>query len=305
MFVEYKYWVEKSDPKPFLTVRDELATIARQGDHFRRIVDPKKEDVLFSLVTFLDQFDITTVHSLLLYLLDNNLPPNEWKEISIVLESFLLRRAVCDMTTKNYNRVFLKLIQFLRSNGISSQNISKHLSELSGESVEWPKNDRFRDAWQNHHAYKTLQSRRIIHILLRLNNIYLTNKNEQIIVKNPLTVEHLLPKNWIENWLLPDGTKGLMPQEISNYQRNDPRVIATLQRNEILETLGNLTLLTQPLNSSISNNSWKDKKIQLLNASLLPINQQLHSIEFWDEQAIKNRSNLLFEQAIKIWPGPE
>ena len=58
LFVEYKYWIEKDHP--FSTVRDELATLARQGDDFRRIIEPKKEDSLFPLATFLERFDIST-----------------------------------------------------------------------------------------------------------------------------------------------------------------------------------------------------------------------------------------------------
>ena len=36
--------------------------------------------------------------------------------------------------------------------------------------------------------------------------------------------------------------------------------------------------------------------------SLLPINQQLHEIEVWDEEAIANRGNALLERALKLWP---
>ena len=60
LFVEYKFWIEKQ--KPFTTVRDELATLARQGDHFRRIVEPKEGDIIFPLVTFFDRFDIRTTY---------------------------------------------------------------------------------------------------------------------------------------------------------------------------------------------------------------------------------------------------
>ncbi len=65
-----------------------------------------------------------------------------------------------------------------------------------------------------------------------------------------------------------------------------------------------LTILTQPLNSAVSNSSWENKKSGLLNASLLPINQSLSAFEIWDEAMIETRSEELFERAMTIWPGP-
>ena len=69
--------------------------------------------------------------------------------------------------------------------------------------------------------------------------------------------------------------------------------------------MGNLTILTQELNSSVSNGGWVTKKPALLAASLLPINQKLHAVEHWDESAIELRSDELFAIAITAWPGPQ
>ena len=302
LFVEYKFWIDKQ--KPFPTVRDEVATLARQGDDFRRIVEPKQEDIIFLLVTFLDRFDIRTTYPLLLHMLDTSLTDAQWKEISVILESYLLRRAVCGQTTKNYNRVFLTLTRYLRRDGTSPENVLKYFSELTGESTEWPTDEAFRSAWQSQHAYQTLQNPKIVHILRRLNDTYLSSKSEYISINSPLTVEHILPQRWLGYWPLPDGSKGLTSQELWDSQPGDPRADATRRRNAMLQTFGNLTILTQALNSSVSNSGWKDKKLELLRASLLPINQELHAVESWDEITIEERSKVLFERAIKIWPGP-
>jgi len=58
------------------------------------------------------------------------------------------------------------------------------------------------------------------------------------------------------------------------------------------------------LNSSVSNSAWTTKKPELLKSSLLPINQQLHGVEVWDETAIVNRGRELFERARLIWSAP-
>lgn len=302
LFVEYKFWIEKE--KPFATVSNEIATLARQGDDFRRIIEPKKDDVLYSLATFLNGFDISTAYPLLLCLLDAGIDDAQWEAISVILESYLLRRAVCDLTTKNYNRIFLTLTRSLRRDGPSPANIQKYLSDLTGESTEWPTDEVFLNAWQSKHAYQILQNPKIVHVFRRLNDTYLDSKSEQISIHSPLTVEHILPQNWLEHWPLPDGSNGLKFSELRESQPGDPRAEATKRRNMMLQTFGNLTILTQALNSSVSNSGWKNKKPALLTASLLPINQQLHAIESWDETAIEERSKALFARAIKIWPGP-
>jgi hypothetical protein len=41
-----------------------------------------------------------------------------------------------------------------------------------------------------------------------------------------------------------------------------------------------------------------------MNASLLPINQQLHQANTWDENAIGKRGDDLLKRAMTIWPRP-
>ena len=86
--------------------------------------------------------------------------------------------------------------------------------------------------------------------------------------------------------------------------KDDARAEATRKRNAALQTLGNLTILTQGLNSSVSNSAWPVKKPELLRHSLLPINQQLHDVAAWDEAAIAARSDALLARALSVWPRP-
>jgi len=302
LFVEYKYWIQIKHP--FSAVHEELATLARQRDAFRRLLEPQKEDPLYELASFLASYDISTVYPLILFLLDAELSDDDWNEVSTVLESYLLRRAVCNLTTKNYNRNFLALTRFLQQNGPSPGHVREYLSGLSGESTEWPTDDAFFKAWQTNPVYELLGNSKMVHILKRLSDSYLSNKTEHLSIANPLTIEHILPQAWLDNWPLPDGSKGLTVQDLLESKEGDARAEATTRRNSVLHTVGNLTILTQPLNSAVSNSAWPVKKPQLLQASLLPINQQLHQYETWDEGAIERRGKELFERAKVIWPAP-
>jgi hypothetical protein len=278
------------------------------------------------LATFLDVFDVRTCYPLLLHLFDAQLSDGQWREVSGILESYLVRRAICGLPTKNYNRVFLNLTRFLMQEGTSVEAICIYLSEkLSGESTVWPNDDRFGEAWNTAYIYQNLPfPKRIVHILLRLNETYLTNKQEDITINSPLTVEHILPRNWIEHWSLADGSRGLTPHELwdagaSQVSVADLGVILdgaepqpspeekragdTRRRNTALQTLGNLTIVVQPLNSAISNSGWSVKKPELLK-SLLPLNQQLYSVKKWDEDAITRRGRELFDRALQLWAAP-
>lgn len=300
LFVEYKFWVDRE--RPFATVRDELATLARQGDDFRRIIEPKKDDALYRLASFLDVFDIRTAYPLLLTLLDVGITEPQWSEVTVTLESYLLRRAVCGLTTKNYNRTFLGHTRSLRRDGVTPENLGTILAQQTGESAEWPSDDAFKNAWWTRHAYQTLNNPKIVYILKRLSDTYFGNKMEHVSVEGPLTVEHILPQQWISNWPLPDGSQGMTAKELWDAPIDDPRAQATRERNTLLQTLGNLTVLTQPLNSAASNSAWINKKPELLRHSLLPINQKLYDYATWDEKAIHQRADELFRRALNLWP---
>jgi hypothetical protein len=147
-----------------------------------------------------------------------------------------------------------------------------------------------------------LNNPKIVHILKRLSDTYLTGKNEAVTVENALTVEHILPQQWEEKWLLADGSKGLTTTELWTADKDEARANASRKRNQALQTFGNLTILTQSLNSSVSNSPWNLKKPELLKHSLLPINQLLHDVSTWDETAIALRSDDLLARALKVWP---
>jgi hypothetical protein len=201
LFVEYKYWIERN--QPFKTVRDELEMLAAQGDAFRRLMDPQPDDPVYSLANFLMDFEIGMAHPLLLMLLDTDLTSEQWTRISTTLESYLLRRAICDLPTKNYNRVFLSITKQLREAGPSPETLEAALTAYTGESTEWPKDRAFRSAWKHSDTYRRLGGARCIHVPKRLNWTYFDKKMEQVRIESALSVEHLMPQSWPDYWPLP------------------------------------------------------------------------------------------------------
>lgn len=209
-------------------------------------------------------------------------------------------------TAKAYNRIFLNLVKLLRkASAASAPDVTvAALADLTGESSAWPTDEAFATAWMNRPAYEDLNNAKLTHILARLNGTYLTSKTEQPTIESELTIEHIMPRSWIENWPLPNGARGMTWQELFDAAPDDPRAVATRARDRAIHTFGNLTIRTQALNSSASNGEWPVKKPALLEVSLLPLNQQLYGYASWDEEAISRRGRELLERALRIWPGP-
>lgn len=299
LYVEYRHWLERE--KPFPDVETELATLARQGDEFRRIIAPKDGDVIYRLCSFLDAYDIRTVYPLLLAILDADLGDAELTALSLVLESYFLRRAVCNLGTKNYNRICLTLTRSLRRDGFSAARLRELLIAQTGESGVWPDDAAFRESWLFKPLFGPLNNPKLVHLYTQLNQTYMSVKSEAVIFAAQPSVEHIMPQNWIANWPFEDGSQGMDDFELWEAPQDDPRAAATRKRDATVQTLGNLTILSTALNSSQSNYGWDQKRPAMMIHSLLPINQMLLETKTWDEAAILKRGNETFERALGIW----
>ncbi|MBP2431498.1 DUF262 domain-containing protein [Bradyrhizobium elkanii] len=299
LYVEYRHWLESA--KPFPNVTTELETLARQRDHFRRIIAPAEGDPIFELCSFLESYDIRTAYPLLLALLDAGLDNAQWNEVSAILESYLVRRAVCNLTTKNYNRIFLSVTKALQRDGLSPAQLRATLLGQAGDSTVWPDDATFRESWLHQRVYNTLNSARLVHLLRRLNQTYMSSKSEAFAFTSPPTIEHIMPQSWQENWALPDKSNGMTLAELLEATDNDPRAIATRKRDATIQTMGNLTILSTGLNAAQSNLAWAKKRPEMMKHSLLPINQSLLETSEWDEKSIAHRGLELFDRAAQIW----
>jgi hypothetical protein len=241
----------------------------------------------------LELMETTTVIPLLLELfkqVEKEATRVELRRILTDLESFLVRRMVCQMTTKNYNRLFLDLLSFLGQRGsFASADIRAFLVQQEGESTRWPTDAEFQESWLAIPAYRVLVRRRVRMLLEALNHGLHNEKTERVRISKTLTVEHLLPRSWEVYWPLP---------------ASDDLVEARNRRGTLLHTLGNLTLLTNALNPSVSNGAWLKKRAAILKHSALNLNRSLEEYDEWNEESILKRGRALFRVAKKIWPRP-
>jgi hypothetical protein len=241
----------------------------------------------------LDKLDTTTVYPILLEVVKRYNNPDGRKELQQILvdiESFFVRRAVCGLTAKGYNKLVTEWVKDLHgADEFSAAAIRKYLQKQEAEISRWPTDEEFRKAWLDIEFYKRLGGKRRM-ILEALETALHTGKTEKIKIERKLTLEHLLPREWEEHWPLPLGDGGAEVEKRSQ------------EREHLLHTVGNLTLLTKELNPSVSNGPWPKKLDAILKHSALNLNRSLPST--WNEEAIRARSDELFKIAIKVWPRP-
>jgi hypothetical protein len=237
--------------------------------------------------------DTTTVFPLLLEVFKaNRLPQNapEIEQVCTDLESFFVRRVVCGLTPKNYNRLFSEIVGKLReSKDFSAAAIRKFLLLQTAEISRWPTDDEFKRSWTALAFYKRIKRDVARMILEGIDAGFFTDKTEQLQIKAKLTIEHLMPQEWEKHWPLPV---------------TDSHEEAVRRRNERLHTVGNLTLLTKKLNPAVSNGAWKEKRVEILKHSAVNMNRQFQNVESWDECQITERTVAMFDVARKIWPYP-
>ncbi|KVE92381.1 RloF protein [Burkholderia vietnamiensis] len=301
LFVEYKYWIERD--KPFLTVEDELIALVNQRDSYRRIA-PDSDDQTFSkLAHFLDVFDVSTVYPPLLAMFDRGATEVEVLRAAEMLESYLIRRAVCGAETKAYNRIFMGLTRAIRESGPTAKVVYDYLSSLRSATDQWLSDEVFARAWMSSDIYNVLNNRRLTYILARVSETYRSAKTEVIKFDSQVTIEHVMPQSWIEHWPLQNGLQGVKDAWLRDEET--PEILASKRRDNLIHTFGNLTLITGSLNSAIKHGAWVEKRAGILANSVLPINGRLSQYDSWDEATIEQRGHELLERALKIWPRAE
>ena len=104
LFVEYKHWIDSQ--KPFSSVAGELQALANARENYRTFIAAPAGTLLGSFGRFLEIFDVGTINPLMLIIAEAKPTEVEWKAMLTSLESYILRRTVCGLPTKAYNRIF-------------------------------------------------------------------------------------------------------------------------------------------------------------------------------------------------------
>lgn len=196
------------------------------------------------------------------------------KDITTVLSwivSLTVRYSlICAKGTGNLETAYARAASLVRKPGTKLRDVKAILQDIC------PADQEFKLSF----CQKTLSTSRIIKYILA--KIECLQSNDDSLIPNPevLTIEHILPRKPSPAW----------PVRL----RKDP------VHKENVSLIGNLTILTEPMNRACESKSFLDKKVSY-SQSKYKITKSLCDISEWDETAIAARQKQLADLAARVW----
>ena len=298
LYADYKRFVAARN---FPTIADELKTLTLHAPTYRALVAPPPAGPMARLSRRLNTFDVSTAYALVFVIAASDATDQVKERLYDLIASYIIRRALCYVTSKNYNIVFADVAAHLKSNGVNEANFSHAFAiKIASEAAFFPDDDFFRAALLVRKQYEWVPRHRLRLILQELEFASRDKFNVDGTLQDGLQIEHVMPRTWQTNWPLPSGRTA--PADLKGEM--EPGMRSEVQaRLDLIDTLGNLTLLTPPANAAASNYGFEAKK-ERLNGSLLKLNTAICGEPVWDEAAIIARGRRLAEVAVRIWPFP-
>lgn len=276
------------------TVTERLERFRRLGDIYNHLHQEQDDRRLADFYYRLQVLDVVTAWPFILAVYERHgSRPEIVRTIMVDLESYLVRRMVCRLSTRSYGTVFAALTKLVNEQPDDIVDaVRTTLLANQAETDRWPTDDEFRTAWCSYPLYENLTRPRIRFLLEALEEATRTGFAEDSQAPRWLTIEHVMPQGWRENWPLTDGQ-------------------SEADRDRVVQTIGNLTLLNSKLNPFQSNRPWVDggtpesgKRVNLEAHSVLFLNRSLSQYVAWGEEQIASRAIALFGLAQSIWPRP-
>ena len=269
----------------------ELRRLHRHAQFYDRLLRPKHEpdEALHVRLERINALQRTVAYPLLLSFYDANdrcvLQHADFCAALDILENYLVRHYLVGMSTGALQRMLLALI--------SKDELAVDLQALKRglHKRQYPGDDRIREILGWRGMYRGgAERRRLITVLMRVSNHLLQGSDVRITLADDPSIEHIMPRTLSRAW-----QSELGPQWEQDH-------------HDLLDTLGNLTLVTRSWNTSASNRPWREKRAQL-QRHRLPLNDRwfgsgqpgsvfLH----WNRNAIDARNGWLVDQILEVWP---
>lgn len=234
-----------------------------------------KEKEILKPLKNIKMLGITTFHTLILSMYENDFPTTDISMVLNCLEKYLFRNfTICHGNPNDNEKKLAKIAVDISNHKITSaSNICKEI--LSGDLVS---DNVFVSAFSEWSS----KNRDICQYILRTINNFL-NSSQEINTPTDVNLEHIMPISYKAYW-----------SEVKDYHK------------EYVWRLGNLTILGQEYNKKIKNHKYVDKIIEYkksdleINKKLLYNNNTIIAAK-WDKKAIEERQKALAEIAVQIW----
>lgn len=301
VFSKFKNFIADSG----LPVDELLPRLRRSADVYREFTEGsmKPTGSLSRLELFvyrISTLDSEVLKPVLLWLFDpdaSEIPVDQLHKALDTLESWAVRRAIVRSTTQGYNRLVVDMLTVL-ANGDRDRSgdvLQDFLAGQTSNSSYWPSDDDVRRELRGQPIYKRLARARLRMIIEALEDHrrgYIATVggrlSESAVPRGVTSIEHVMPQEWRTAWQGPETDQTGMDRDV------------------LVHTLGNLTIVTQALNSKVSNSSWDIKKKAFTEHTTLLLTADLVNSgdDDWNADKIHERGESLTETILNIWPVP-
>ena len=298
LYAEYRAWATPNRTPRFENVEDELAILQSHSPTYETLEGRDREEKGDATIAWLGDrlrlWQNTTAYPIAFQIAGDHVDLDARQTIARWIDSYLARRLLCDLTAKNLNQVMPRLARAMHENGVSLETARSFFTSMKQDTTRFPNDAELRTGIVERRAYARIPSRILTDILWQLELASRTSKTENTPRPPHLTVEHVMPQKWTEHWPLNGKTVGWLDTDEPGYY----------ERDAALNTLGNLTIVTDSLNPALSNAAFEVKAPELIKHSNLTLNREIADSGPWDEAAIRERGESLATLAAKIWPSP-
>ncbi len=195
-------------------------------------------------------------------------------------ESYVFRRAICEIPTSSMNKMFGTML--------SKLDKSRYFKSIQAEFLKLSTYRRFPNDLETKQSLVTrdiYNTPRCAYLLERLENSF--HPKEPVKAVN-YTIEHIMPQNLSPEW------QGILGENAERIHES------------YLHTLGNLTLTGY--NSELSDRGFLEKrnlKEGGFKNSPLKLNQYPAAQEIWNDKQINERCEILANVLCSVWPSPD
>ncbi len=269
---------------------ESLREIGRYAALYDGLLRPDKGDnpALRDALRRLNALDISVAYPFLLFVADararGSVEAGAFVEIAHILENYLVRRFLVDEPTHYLNKMFAGLAQSEGLDLTQPDTLRRILAEK-----RYPSDGRIRQNFSRRELYdRAAVKEKTVMLFERINAHLYTGSDVKVVLDGAPTLEHILPQTLNHAW--------------REHLGEDAEAIA----REWKHTPGNLTLVTQSYNSSLSNAPFEEKKAKLV-AHGLRLNSDYFAgdLDAWDAAAVQARASWLTEMVLEIWPSFE
>lgn len=275
------------------SIEEEIGALVRYADVYQYLDGhvnrpPAAADVDFGVFRY-DVWKNRDFYPVLFVIADGNANNEEKQRMIQLLESYVIRRSVCGLSSRNYNKQALTICEALGGE-CSYESLSGALKSGDKKTVLFPDDATVKEACSRNKFYGSVFDRYVFEEIEK--SMYDVGMESVVAKQSELTIDHILPQGWEAN---PEWVSIVLDKAGT---QNDTVVLTV---NSHLHTIGNLTLMSRHNNSAKSNHSFEEVK-GLLAKNKLSLNSDLAKEESWNVEKIAARSKELADLICRIWP---